>query len=181
MKKSPLFAMALLVNLAFLGTAPERVYACSCAQNSSPQTALRQADAVFIGTAIAVSPYNEEAQNVPIEAMFTVTDAWKGIKTATVTVETGAHSGMCGFYFEVGKSYMVYADKNQDGTLETSLCSRTHELAVNDEDVAALGGKPIDDQVSAEQPTPSKKSTNIVLAVVSLLAIISIAISTRRK
>lgn len=55
----------------------------------------------------------------------------------TVEVASGIYGGSCGYYFEMGKSYLVYARNftgSPNGTsapfeYETSLCDRNQEMA----------------------------------------------------
>ena len=65
-------------------------------------------------------------------------DSWKKARCGTVVIQTPSDSAMCGFGFEVGKSYLIYADM-QKGKLSTNLCSRTSTIEEAGEDVAALG------------------------------------------
>jgi hypothetical protein len=64
--------------------------------------------------------------------------SWKKARCGTVVVQTPSDSAMCGFGFEVGKSYLIYADM-QKGKLSTNLCSRTRTIEEAGEDLAALG------------------------------------------
>jgi hypothetical protein len=53
-------------------------------------------------------------------------------------VVTAVSSATCGYNFEVGKSYLVYAG-TFDGKLNVSLCSRTALIDQAGEDLQALG------------------------------------------
>ena len=44
--------------------------------------------------------------------------------------------GDCGYPFQTGTEYVIYAYKNSDGRLETGICSRTRPLAEAGDDVA---------------------------------------------
>jgi hypothetical protein len=63
----------------------------------------------------------------------------------TVSVSTGSGKGDCGFGFETVSQYLVYADKDDNENLVTSICSGTSLLAHADPALRALRG---------EQPTP---------------------------
>jgi hypothetical protein len=72
---------------------------------------------------------------------FSVVTAWRGVDTREVTVSTHRSSAMCGYPFQEGEEYLVYA-RGGEG-LTVSLCSRTAPLADAGEDLAALGaGEP---------------------------------------
>lgn len=72
-------------------------------------------------------------------------------------METGLGGGDCGFGFERGEKYIVYAYKKPDGRLGTGSCSRTRTFASADEDLKFLR--------SLEQ---AKESTEIRVSVVDI-------------
>ena len=55
-----------------------------------------------------------------------------------IEIVTGKGGGDCGFAFQPGLDYVVYAYKNAEGRLETGICSRTRALTDAAEDVAYL-------------------------------------------
>ena len=62
-------------------------------------------------------------------ASFEVGVGWKRVRTGEVQVYTGMWEGDCGFRFERGREYLVYADADPRGRgLYTSTCHRTVEL-----------------------------------------------------
>ncbi|MEO8368863.1 MAG: carboxypeptidase-like regulatory domain-containing protein [Candidatus Solibacter sp.] len=58
-----------------------------------------------------------------------------------IEVGTGMGGGDCGFGFQVGTDYVVYAYKNAEGRLETGICSRTRLLSQAAEDVEYIRAK----------------------------------------
>jgi hypothetical protein len=60
----------------------------------------------------------------------------------TLDVSTGAGGGDCGFGFDVGERYLVYAWRSESGELTTGICSRTKLLANAAEDVEFLRSMP---------------------------------------
>jgi hypothetical protein len=71
-----------------------------------------------------------------------VSGAWKGVASPQMTVRTPEHPVACGFDFEVGGSYLVYADERspqQGGGLTTTRCTRTGHLAEAGADLSVLG------------------------------------------
>ena len=117
----PLFLAVLMVASA------ERSYACSCVFSPEPlkkqvQGAFSSSDAVFSGEVIEIkaSPTNEYDVLVKLKINY----VWKGESTREITIKTAKDSAMCGYNFEVGKKYLVYAYGLKDA-LSTSNCSRT--------------------------------------------------------
>ncbi len=68
--------------------------------------------------------------------------SYRGQLAGTVNVLTGIGEGDCGFDFETGSQYLVYADKLEDGTLVTSICTGTSLLAHAESALRALRGEP---------------------------------------
>jgi hypothetical protein len=54
-----------------------------------------------------------------------------------VTVTTCGNGACCGYFFETGQAYVVYAT-GEGKALDVSLCSRTRPLADNADEVIAL-------------------------------------------
>lgn len=108
--------------------------ACSCAYILGQDHACvsyPNTSAVFSGRAASVSVVrgNEEAWGPRHRVVrFEVLEGFSGVDGTTVDVVTGMGGGDCGFEFETGKSYFVYARRLEDGSLSTSICSRTRPL-----------------------------------------------------
>ena len=64
--------------------------------------------------------------------------AWKGVTESAVTVTTGNGGGDCGYGFEQGKEYLVYAYGDKE-SLDTGICTRTQPIIDAYVDLAALG------------------------------------------
>ncbi len=129
--------MAWLI-LAILCSTPliiktEPAYACSCARPDPVHESVAQATAVFAGRVINIEPIDHRR----IEVDFDVETVWKGAATSTIRIYTAPNSAMCGYLFEEGRSYLVYAHQRQE-TLQVSQCSRTNLLSQSDEDLAIL-------------------------------------------
>jgi len=154
---------ALLV-ASLLTLAPTAVaLACSC-MRSTPGEALDRSTSVFEGRVLEVTPF-EERRDVTLEGgclddacreslsettesvqvsgfsvRFSVTRRWKGVSSEEVVVRTARDSAACGFAFEVGQDYVVYASaEDEAGTLSTGLCDRTALVADANEDLEVLG------------------------------------------
>src|SRR5258708_4146563 len=66
-----------------------------------------------------------------------VGDVLSGVDASQKDIEilTGTGGGDCGYEFQIGVDYVVYAFKNAEGQLETNICSRTRALTEAAEDV----------------------------------------------
>lgn len=139
---------------------PSRGQACKCAPPPSATEALQQASAVFEASVTQLVP--AEGEN---EVTLRVTRAWKGISTETVRVRTRSDTAACGVPFEIGRSYLVYANQSTQADtpipLEVLRCSRTQPTEEAESDIAelGLGVVPVaaqDPEASAapEQPKP---------------------------
>ncbi|HKU43626.1 MAG TPA: hypothetical protein VJR89_35930 [Polyangiales bacterium] len=139
---------------AILWLAPARGLACKCAPPPSATEARDQASAVFEARVTQLTPGSASDEPGPsddnlrggsgeVEVTLRVTQAWKGVSTETVRVRTRSDSAACGFPFEVGRSYLVYA--NQSTTPDTAVplevlrCGRSRPADEAEEDFAALG------------------------------------------
>ncbi|MCB9601319.1 MAG: hypothetical protein H6720_13380 [Sandaracinus sp.] len=170
-----------LLALAFALLFPTLALACSC-MRSSPTEAAARSTAVFEGRVLEVTPV-QRGDEVTLEGgcldpacneslsetthqvttssfaiRFAVTRQWKGVQSESVVVHTARDSAACGFPFEVGQDYLVYASAEHDGSLSTGLCDRTALVADASEDLAALPGPgevPVDvqDEPAGEEPT----------------------------
>jgi len=136
-----MFAVWLLLGGWLFGSGPAPAHACSCAEAPAPEIALRESDAVFSGIVLSVRETRNgvvRSSADPVEVTFRVTEVWKGIGTDKVTVRTAASTASCGFGFVEGMPYIVYARETNLG-LSTGLCTRTADLALAADDLAALG------------------------------------------
>lgn len=136
MKKIFLIAASLLV----LNTTAAN--ACSCVP-TTPQQSLKNSKEVFAGKVIDIvdqSGSNPEASGYlgGFKVTFEVSKVWKGKLEKQQVVLTSGSSASCGYNFEKGKEYLVYA--NGQGTqLQTGLCSGTTLLTNAQRDLAVLG------------------------------------------
>lgn len=96
--------------------------------------AQKQSQAVFVGKVVQVVQ-NPEAYGVSVN--FLVERVWKGKLSREVTILTGQGGGDCGYRFEVGESYLVYASGSNE-SLSTNICHRTAPRS-EDGDMKILG------------------------------------------
>jgi hypothetical protein len=130
-----LFRTVLL--LTFVALSASAVYPCVC-EIMKPSKKLRKAKAVFIGEVVEIGR-NDKSEQASVAVKFKVERYWKGVKEQFVTVVGApAAAGACGLPVEIGKKYLIYAFKMEEGQLETSFCdSRWIDRAT--EDLAFLG------------------------------------------
>lgn len=128
------FIVLSAVIVLFLAGASD-IFACSCMvdakQSTSKkiQTSYKQATVVFYGEVTEVKRGSGTGESIdpnqePVTVKFKVERLWKGRVTSEVIVRTAGNSAMCGFNFEAGKKYLVYANDAGSG-LQTNICTRT--------------------------------------------------------
>ena len=123
---------------------------CSCISPGTLAEAIADADAVIEvvpsavrDTALAVDSSVAGPRNsrYRIYTML-VQRRWKGVKRDSVQIMTGTGGGDCGYRFEVGVRYVVFARQGAK-YLGTSICSRTKPAAeLSKGELAALGRIP---------------------------------------
>jgi hypothetical protein len=114
----------------FLMSAPIAA-ACSCGEPKPPPCqAAWQYTAVFVGTVNQVSTIEVKGEWNPVRVRFAVEQPLIGMdgRGNDFTIRTGRGGGDCGYHFEVGHTYLVYADQLEDGTLGANSCSRTRPI-----------------------------------------------------
>jgi hypothetical protein len=148
--RAPLLIAAVVLPL--LAAAPA-AHACTCAPPSDPRTELEHADAVFSGRVVEVEPGEQEHGFRRLAVRFALDAVWKGLPAGEeATVRTAEHSAACGYSFEPGETYLVYAYDDDAGELTTGLCTRNAPLSRAAEDLAALG-EPLR-TVTKDDPAP---------------------------
>jgi hypothetical protein len=94
--------------------------ACLCGEPPPPIEAYKSAAAVFIGTVVSGRLEGDSGRRYE----FRVEESLKGKLTDNLEIFTGRGGGDCGYNFEIGKKYLVYAGSSQE-KLGTSICTRT--------------------------------------------------------
>lgn len=132
-----------LLLLFVLPFVPDAGYACDCdlprGNKSLRQQVIearKKSAAIFTGTVLEII---KQPGDFYVTVKFKVEESWKGLRSAEATVFTGQGGGDCGYKFETGKQYLVYAYKRSDSELETNICQRTALLAESAEDLKVLG------------------------------------------
>lgn len=140
---TPSVLLVVVLGLVSLASVARSLPACTCAPAGPPQQELERADAVFSGRVEAIGPapmpHDDPKWPSRLEVTLRLLAVWKGIPDGErVTVYTASQSAACGFGFEKGKRYMVYA-YDAGGELTATLCSRTALLKQAEDDLADLG------------------------------------------
>ena len=140
----PLWATVLLVWCGMLSSG-KCALACSCAEGSPPCQEAWRAAAVFAGTVAHIEILKGEPQSPLAKVTLAVTESFIGLKpdTRQVDILTPVQAPACGFAFERGRSYLVYAEPMPSGgPLSTSACSGTSLLEKASADLAYLRSLP---------------------------------------
>jgi hypothetical protein len=130
------------LGLYLLSAAPDCAFACSCIRPGTPQEELERSAVVFSGKVQNMKVRQQgpaQSSDDPVTVVFETTKFWKGQPSQTLVLETAASGASCGFEFQQGQEYIVYAFGADGGALQASLCSRTQLLGQAGEDLAALG------------------------------------------
>jgi hypothetical protein len=146
--------------------APSSVLACTCARLPPPgadvalslaQRTPNKDEAIFEGTVsnaqLKGSLFDAKVGDLisadldgdsPFMLVsFDVSRSYSGQQEKKVELRTGMGGGDCGYPFEVGKQYLVYAGKDESGQLSTGICSGTGLLEDRQADIASLRGDPV--------------------------------------
>jgi Tissue inhibitor of metalloproteinase len=123
-----------LAALALLGV--RGVLGCSCAGPIPVCSVYWNTDTLFLGHVVSIEhvydqPPRENSigpgQNL---VHFDVTKVYRGARSSEeVVIHTADQGSACGYAFEQGHDYLVYASAQPNGELNTSHCTRTHEVA----------------------------------------------------
>lgn len=162
-------AFRLLICLALLAipfVLPSPASACSCMMPGTPAEAFRDYAAVFSGTVTGISgtysPVVALLDQILIRlnlsptyyytngfwgnaVTFSVNQSWKGVTATEVVVYTGSGGGDCGYSFDPGYDYVVYAypvDGTSGSGLGTGICTRTTEMSYASDDLSYLSTLP---------------------------------------
>lgn len=130
--------LLLLVAIILTATSAnvQKAHACTCLPPPPPAQAFVEADAVFMGKVESVE-FIENGNRRLVK--ISLVKIWKGDRSVVSEIYTGANSAMCGYEFQVGETYVIYAYKGENGGLHTNICTRTAPLRSAAEDLKYLG------------------------------------------
>jgi hypothetical protein len=137
--------LGILAVSFFLLIASSKAFACDCTAIQSVSLAGKvnkawnESAAIFTGI---VEGIVRDEKNRQVTVKFKLIKSWKGELSPEFTVVTGWGDGDCGFGFDEGETYLVYATKsglyNANGQFVTNICSRTAAAKTAQKDIALL-------------------------------------------
>ena len=168
-------AAVALVALGLLALLPDCASACSCAILGSKQEMAKQAlsdsAAVFSGEVA-----DAEKQGRTATVTLRVSEVWKGPEQGTLEVSTPSQETACGYPFEEGQEYLVYAYGKEE-PFKVDLCSETKPLSKAGASLQVLGdgqrpgGEPLPD-TSGGVPGPGGVGLAGVAAAMAALLVL---------
>ena len=184
--KKILLVLALAATTLVL--TPGSAFACSCAGPISDAEAERDSDAVFAGTVtgyeiakpIGNAPSPDDVRLALLVEWELEVDIYvKGELAAEQTVASSGQGTACGFQFDVGKRYLVFAyESEEEGGLATNSCTNTRGLRTEE----VVPGTPIEDMAAAvepaDMPRPSENPWPVI--VTGVLGVIAALLVGRR-
>lgn len=153
--------LSLIVLSSLLAVNPKHTFACSCIAPGTPTQELESSTAVFAGIAVNLDIPNKgqiQSTGDPVIVTFQVSRVWKGPEHNPLTVDTVRSEISCGYEFQTGQKYLVYA-LGTETNLHVSFCSRTQLLSAASEDLKALGeGKALMTENAKERESNNLRS-----------------------
>ncbi|AKF03345.1 MYXO-CTERM sorting domain-containing protein [Sandaracinus amylolyticus] len=128
-----------------------RAHACSCVETPFEQLAA-EADAIFEGRVASIEPAGEMHVRVRLD----VVQTWREANAEHVEVRTASQSAACGVHFEVGRSYLVLAER-ADGEWTASLCGGTRAMEDADDERLSLGSGVIPVDIEDEETASTEQ------------------------
>ena len=107
------------------------VFACSCfpqediSIEKQVKDAYQKASSVFVGEVVQIIKKPDV-----YSVRFRVEKTWNKTFQKEIIVSTAKESSLCGYTFEVGKKYLVFASENNNN-LMTNICTRTASVQAN--------------------------------------------------
>lgn len=175
------FLLFIMIAVLFAGSValPSTASACSCEQPPAVSEELSRSDAVFSGKVIATDDKLALFSPATHSVVFQVARVWKGSGKSQIKIKTGQGGGDCGYDFNVGQEYLVYAVESTmygANQLTTIICDRTAVLSQAQSDVAMLG--------AGQEPTEEVailNQTNWLLLLAGFFITAILVISVYRK
>jgi hypothetical protein len=185
--------MQVFVAFALIAITLPRLWGCSCMGSGTPCDAAGRSSAAFIGTVLEITePARPVASGTTGTALgrrtagdgltppprplrkvrIQIHEVLSGVDPAQRDIEvlTGQGGGDCGYPFQTGTEYVLYAYNNAEGSLETGICSRTQPVAKATEDVSyfrAMAGAPATSSLRVQTGlpgSPGKPGVTIIAA-----------------
>ena len=127
-----------------------RLLACDCVRLPPLSAAVREeTEFIFHGRVVEIVEREEhirttrdggatgEVRPIDRQVVFEVRRAWRGVRSERISVTSIVSD--CMFGFEIGREYVVFARKGDDGRPTTGICTRTGPLAAAGQILSHLG------------------------------------------
>jgi hypothetical protein len=112
--------------------------ACICVNSKTPAQEFEAVEAVFSGKVVEMTEIKTGEDVLEgYLVKFSVEKSWKLINQSEVVIFT-AGVGMCGFPFDIGETYLVYAVRKDRKELTTRTCRKTAKLEYAKEELKDL-------------------------------------------
>ncbi len=180
-------AFFLVLFLLLVVPSPNSASACSCVPPPPPDSThslvppaplANENDVAFEGTVTAAHlkwdlleakegdfiSANLDGDPPRMQISFDISSVLSGTQMKKIEVNTGVGGGDCGYPFEVGKRYKVYATKDESGHFYTGICS--HSSLVR-ESKADAGSIPPSSEVSEKTEPPTLQLASLCGRILS--------------
>jgi hypothetical protein len=141
--------------------------------NNSVDYELSRPGAVFSGEVVDVRegpPIKMMGSRLPSSKVtLKVDEVWNGPRQETLEVSTPSDGVLCGYHFEEGQEYLVYAE-GKEGPFKVDMCGGTKQLSKADAEVAFL-----EKRGEGEKPTDGGDALNDTSGVVPARAVVGLA------
>jgi len=123
--------------------------ACGCVGPNPVCSVYWSTDSLFLGRVVRIEHvYDQPPEERVVDGKkitiigpgqnlvhFEVTKVYRGAPSSEqVVIHTADQGSACGYAFEQGHDYLVYASPQPNGELNTGYCTRTHEVASREDD-----------------------------------------------
>ena len=132
--------LSIIFSTFLIALTASDIFACTCSlppENETVEKQVREAykksSSVFIGEVLEVI---KKPDVFSVTIKFKVEKTWNEKFQNVITLTTGQGGGDCGYLFEIGKKYLVYA-YGERASLGTNICTRTSPVKSN-KDIAFL-------------------------------------------
>lgn len=175
-----------VVSMVMLSS-PERVYACEVGGDMAFDRATELSVAIFSGTVVDIERFAVDESSELHAVFFAVDRYWKSPNPnendvdyyKELVVFTGTSGNVCGYEFETGKEYLVYAVPWWQGSdsLYTGLGYRNQPIKNAQEDLTVLGKGMVptkqvswEDQISraAIKAEPPRDDTTNIISIIGI-------------
>ena len=128
----------ILLALLFMVVAAAEANACSCGPRTLDEE-IKQSAAIFIGKVVRLEVTEVVDGISHVKVTIDVQRTFKGKPGRTVVMTTSDGCCYCAPWFEIARTYLIYAFEEDDDSLGTSTCSRTKLVAEAAEELKVLG------------------------------------------